>query len=215
MGFMTDRLYQYLLDHTREPPILRQLRDETASMHGGHMQISPEQGQLLSLLVELLQVESAIEVGVFTGYSSLAVALALPDHGQLIAFDKDATSMAVARRYWEAAGVQHKVTGVLGPAEGGLQELLDQGKAGTFQLAFIDANKRAYQRYFDLCLQLVRPGGLIVVDNVLYYGKVADPEAQDKITDAIRQFNSDLVKDERVSVSIVPVGDGMALCRVR
>ena len=107
------------------------------------------------------------------------------------------------------------MTGVLGPAEEGLQELLDQGKAGTFHLAFIDANKRAYQHYFDLCLQLVRPGGLIVVDNVLFYGKVADPEVQDKITAAIRQFNSDLVKDERVSVSIVPVGDGMALCRVR
>jgi predicted O-methyltransferase YrrM len=108
-----------------------------------------------------------------------------------------------------------QVTGILGPAEEGLQELLDQGKAGNFQLAFIDANKRAYQQYFDLCLKLVRPGGLIVVDNVLFYGKVADPEVQDKITVAIRQFNDALIKDERVSVSIIPVGDGMALCRVR
>lgn len=212
---MPDNVYKYLLQHTREPPILRQLRQETATMHGGHMQISPEQGQLLALLVELLGVRLAIEVGVFTGYSSLAVALALPADGQLYAFDRDPGTMAVAQRYWEAAGVAHKVLPKVAPALDSLQQLLDSGQAGRFDLAFIDANKRDYPRYYELCLQLVRPGGLIAVDNVLFYGKPADASITDKATVAIRDFNAALLRDERISLSIVPIGDGMALCRKR
>eukprot|EP00878_Enallax_costatus_P038086 GHUV01043237.1.p1 GENE.GHUV01043237.1~~GHUV01043237.1.p1 ORF type:complete len:214 (+),score=24.61 GHUV01043237.1:466-1107(+) len=205
----------YLLSHTREPEILAELRKETASMHGGHMQVAPEQGQLLALVVELLGVTSAIEVGVFTGYSSLAVALALPDDGRLVAFDRDAKTMAVAQRYWEKAGVAHKVDGRLGPAVDGLQELVQQEGEHSFDMAFVDADKRGYQAYFDLCLRLVRPGGLIAVDNVLFYGKVADPGAQDKATMALKKFNDALMVDERVTFSIVPIGDGMALCRKR
>ncbi|GBF94855.1 caffeoyl- O-methyltransferase [Raphidocelis subcapitata] len=214
-GNMTDRLYTYLLAHTREPPILRRLREETAGMHGAQMQISPEQGQFMGLLTELLGVRRALEVGVFTGYSSLAVAMALPPDGRLVALDKDAKSMEVARRYWREAGVGHKVDSRLAPADESLAALLAEHGPGSFDFAFIDADKRAYPRYFEACLQLVRPGGLIAVDNVLFYGKVADEQVQDKATVALREFNSSVLSDPRVSLSIVPVGDGMALCRKR
>eukprot|EP00879_Flechtneria_rotunda_P028167 GHRR01030249.1.p1 GENE.GHRR01030249.1~~GHRR01030249.1.p1 ORF type:complete len:181 (+),score=58.33 GHRR01030249.1:444-986(+) len=179
------------------------------------LQTAPEQGQLLALLVELLGVQSAIEVGVFTGYSSLAVALALPESGKLVAFDKEPTTMEVAQKYWDKAGVAHKVDSRLGPALERLQELLNEQGKSSFDMAFIDADKRCYQSYFELCLKLVRPGGLIAVDNVLFYGKVADPAVQDKATVALKEFNQRLLADARVSYSIVPIGDGMALCRKR
>eukprot|EP00775_Hariotina_reticulata_P001289 gene1289-1630_t len=182
-------------------------------MRGAQMQIAPEQGQLLALLVELLGVQKAIEVGVYTGYSSLAVALALPANGRLVAFDRDAKTLAVAQRYWRRASVEGKIQICLGPAISGLQQLLDQEGSESFDMAFIDADKRGYQAYFELCLQLVRPGGLIAVDNVLFYGKVADPAADDKATLSLRAFNDSLLVDQRVSFSIVPIGDGMALCR--
>ncbi|KAF8066258.1 mdmC [Scenedesmus sp. PABB004] len=212
---MTPALYAYLLAHTREHPLLAQLRAETAARHGGHMQVAPEQGQLLALLAELLGARRVIEVGVFTGYSSLAVALALPPDGELVALDRDADSMAVAQRYWDAAGVGGVVRPVLGPAAASLDALLASGGAGRYDLAFIDADKRSYAAYFEQCLALVRAGGLIAVDNVLFYGKVADPGAADKATVALRAFNDALAADARVSVAVVPVGDGMALCRKR
>lgn len=167
----------------------------------------------LRLFVTFFCSAGGVQVGVYTGYSSLAVALALPAGGRLAAFDRDAKTLAVAQRYWTRAGVEGKVQSCLGPALDGLQLLLDQEGKDSFDMAFIDADKRGYQAYFELCLQLVRPGGLIVVDNVLFYGKVADPVAGDKATLSLRAFNDSLLADERVSYSIVPVGDGMALCR--
>ncbi|KAI8464284.1 MAG: O-methyltransferase [Monoraphidium minutum] len=212
---MSGELYAYLLQHTREPQVLRDLREETSAMRGANMQVSPEQGAFMSLLVELMGVRRAVEVGVFTGYSALAVAMALPPDGRLVACDRDARTMEVAQRYFQAAGVAHKVDARLAPAEDTLARLLEEGGEGAYDFAFIDADKRAYGRYFELCLRLVRRGGLIAVDNVLWYGKVADEEVQDKATAALREFNTALVGDGRVTLSIVPVGDGMALCRKR
>uniref|UniRef100_A0A7S3QL53 Caffeoyl-CoA O-methyltransferase n=2 Tax=Dunaliella tertiolecta TaxID=3047 RepID=A0A7S3QL53_DUNTE len=208
-------LYDYLLKHTREAELLAALRKETHDMHGRHMQITPEQGQLLALLVELMGAQKAIEVGVFTGYSALAVALALPEAGKLVALDRDARSMAVAKKYFKAAGVENKVVDIVGPAMDSLESLLEAEGPNTFDFAFLDADKRAYQQYFELLLQLIRPGGLIAVDNVLFYGKVADPTVEDKATAALRAFNDQVINDQRVSLSIIPVGDGMALCRKR
>jgi len=212
---MTADVYAYLLKHTREPEVLAKLRAETASVHGSHMQITPEQGQLLALLVEVTGAKKAIEVGVFTGYSSLAVAMALPPGGKLVALDKDAGTMAMARRYWQEAGVADKVVDMLGPALDSLNKVLETEGPDSYDFAFIDADKRVYWQYYELLLKLVRPGGLIVVDNVLFYGKVADPNVTDKATAALRDFNERVMKDERVSLSIIPVGDGVALCRKR
>ncbi|KAF5833981.1 O-methyltransferase [Dunaliella salina] len=198
---MDSVLYDYMLKHTREAEVLAALRKETHDMHGRHMQITPEQGQLLALLVELMGAQRAIEVGVFTGYSALAVALALPETGKLVALDRDARSMAVVD--------------IVGPAIDSLESLLQADGPNTYDFAFIDADKRAYQHYFELLLQLIRPGGLIAVDNVLFYGKVSDPTIEDKATQALRKFNDQVINDQRVSLSIIPVGDGMALCRKR
>ncbi|KAG1662959.1 hypothetical protein FOA52_006712 [Chlamydomonas sp. UWO 241] len=212
---MTTELYSYLLAHTREPEVLKELRDETAAMLGSHMQITPDQGQMLALLVQLMGARRAIEVGVFTGYSSVAVAMALPETGKLYALDKDDRSMGVARKYWAKAGVQHKVVERLGPALGSLERMLEEEGPDSFDVAFIDADKRAYWQYYELLLKLVRPNGLIVADNVLFYGKAAAPEASDKAAQALAEFNAKLLVDERIDLSIVPVGDGMALCRKR
>lgn len=213
---LDDALHRYLLDvSVREPDVMRRLREETAGMAEASMQIGPEQGQLMALLVELLGAERTIEVGTFTGYSALAVARALPDHGRLIACDVSEEWTAIGRRYWKEAGQDHKIDLRLGPALDTLDQLLAEGRAGAFDFAFIDADKENYAAYYERCLALVRVGGLIAVDNTLWSGKVADPAVTDDDTGAIRAFNRGLADDDRVSLSLVPIGDGLTLARKR
>lgn len=210
---VTPSLYEYMLSVSlREPPLLEQLRRETEVMPHASMQISPEQGQLMGLLVRMLAAKRTLEVGVFTGYSSLSVALALPEDGRIVACDVSEEYTAVARRYWQAAGVEHKIDLRLAPALETLSQLVDDpSNHGTFDFAFIDADKVNYQAYFDASLTLLRPGGVIAVDNVLWGGDVADPQVIDEDTQAIRQFNSTLHTDQRVDISLAPIGDGLFL----
>lgn len=209
-------LYDYVLSVSlREPDILRQLREETALLPGARMQVAPEQGQFMALLVQLLGATKTIEVGVFTGYSSLSVALALPPNGKIVACDVSEESTAVARRYWEAAGVADKIDLRLAPAIETLDQLLATGQAETFDFAFIDADKGNYEGYYERSLQLVRPGGLIAIDNVLWSGQVANPQVQDKQTEAIRALNKKLHNDERIRLSLLPIADGLTLALKR
>jgi len=213
---LTDSLYDYLLSVSlREPDLLRQLREETAKDPSARMQISPEQGQFMALLARLMGARRCLEIGVFTGYSSLAVALALPDDGRILACDVSERWTAVARRYWAAAGVAHKIELRLAAALETLERLLGSGAAGTFDFAFIDADKENYVGYYERVLELLRPGGLVVVDNTLWSGRVADPENAEADTVAMRHFNEHLHRDERVDLSLVPVGDGLTLARKR
>jgi predicted O-methyltransferase YrrM len=213
---VTDAIWQYLIDATvREPAVLGKLRDETSRMPSGGMQISPEQGQFMALLVELVGARRTIEVGVFTGYSSLRVALALPADGQVVACDVSEEYTNVARRYWREAGVDNKIELRLGPALATLNALIAQGERGKFDFAFIDADKSNYGGYYERCLELVRSGGLIAVDNTLWSGAVADPKKQDPDTRAIRELNAKIADDPRVSASLVPIGDGLLLARKR
>jgi caffeoyl-CoA O-methyltransferase len=211
---LSDSLYEYLLETSlREPLILQQLRQETAGMSNARMQISPDQGQFMGLLIQLMGAHRALELGVFTGYSALCVALALPPQGQLIACDVSKEYTSIAQRYWQKAGVDHKIQLQLGPALRTLDQLLQEGQTGTFDFAFIDADKQNYDLYYERCLQLLRPGGLICIDNVLWSGRVADPEAQDASTEAIRALNHKIHQDGRVILSLVPIGDGLLLAR--
>ena len=213
---LDDPLYDYLLSVSlREPEILLQLREETARLPNARMQIAPEQGQFMALLVQLLGATKTLEIGVFTGYSSLCVALALPPNGNIVACDVSEEYTAVARRYWEAGGVAHKIDLRLAPALETLDELLAAGQAGTFDFSFIDADKGNYEGYYERSLQLIRPGGLIAVDNVLWSGRVADSQNQDSSTKTIRAFNEKLHHDERVTLSLVPIADGLTLARKR
>ncbi|MDF5708451.1 MAG: class I SAM-dependent methyltransferase [Nostoc sp. S4] len=209
---LDNQLYNYLLSVSlREPEILGKLRQETASHPRGGMQISPEQGQFMRLLVQLIGAKKILEIGVFTGYSSLSVALSLPDDGKIIACDVSEEFTAIARRYWQEAGVANKIELHLAPALETLDRLLATGQAETFDFAFIDADKENYDGYYERSLQLVRPGGLIAIDNVLWSGHVADPQFQDESTQAIRALNEKLHDDERVTLSLVPIADGLTL----
>ena len=213
---LTPIIYRYLLDVSlREPEVLQRLRAHTAGIPYAHMQIAPEQGQLMALLVQLSGARRVIEVGVFTGYSALAVALALPADGRLIACDINEQWTAIAREYWQAAGMAEKIELRLAPALQTLDALLAEGQTGRFDFAFIDADKDNYIAYYERLLQLLRPGGLIVVDNVLWDGKVADPTNQEEDTVAIRAFNEHVCKDKRVTLSLVPIGDGLTLAMKR
>jgi len=213
---LTDSLYEYLLAVSlREPDLLRRLREETAGLPNARMQIAPEQGQFMALLVRLTGARRCLEVGVFTGYSSLAVALALPDDGRIVACDVSEEWTTVARRYWAAAGVVHKIDLRLAPAFDTLEGLLAAREAGSFDFAFLDADKENYPRYFGMLLELVRPGGLIVADNTLWSGRVADPANDEASTVALRRFNEQLHRDDRVDLSLVPIGDGLTLARKR
>ncbi len=209
-------LYDYLTSvSVREPAVLQALRRETAALENSVMQISADQGQFMALLVRLIGAKKTLEVGTFTGYSSLAVALALPEDGRVVCCDVSPDFTRVARRFWARAGVAHKISLGLGPAVESLQRLIDSGHAGTFDFAFIDADKSNYSNYVNLCHELVRPGGLIAVDNVLWSGRVIDPAEQDKDTLAIRALNEALHHDERFDLSLVPIGDGLTLLRKR
>jgi predicted O-methyltransferase YrrM len=213
---MDNRLYRYLLDNSlREPPLLAELRERTAKHPRAVMQIAPEQGQLMALLVELTGAKRALEVGVFTGYSSLWVAQALPPDGHLIALDIDPENTAVAREYWEKAGVADRVELRLGDATESLDALLAEGAGETFDFAFIDADKESYAGYYERVLRLLQPGGLLCVDNVLWSGRVADPANDEPDTVALRAFNRALKDDPRVSLSLVPVADGVTLAMKR
>jgi caffeoyl-CoA O-methyltransferase len=213
---LTDPIYQYMNDVSlREAPVLRALREETAALTQRSMQIAPEQGQFMALLVRLLGARRCLEVGVFTGYSSLATALALPQDGRIVACDVSEEWTAIARRYWEQGGVAHKIDLRIAPATSTLDALLQQGQAGTFDLAFIDADKTNYLAYYERTLQLLRPGGLVLIDNTLWSGRVADPVVNDPDTVALRALNTALLHDERVDLSLLPVGDGLTLALKR
>ena len=210
---LTDSLYDYLLSVSlREPALLRQLREETATYPEARMQISPEQGQFMALLARLLDARRCLEIGVFTGYSSLAIALALPDDGRVVACDVSERWTTVARRYWAAAGVAHKIDLRLAPA---LQTLESLAEAGSYDLAFVDADKENYLHYYEHALRLLRPGGLVVIDNTLWSGRVADPQNDEADTVALRSFNLHLHRDDRIDLSLVPIGDGLTLARRR
>jgi len=213
---MTDGLYSYLLENSlREAPLLKRLRDETAAHPQARMQISPEQGQFMQLLTRLVGARRCIEVGVFTGYSSLAVAMVLPADGRILACDVSEEFTSVARRYWKEAGVAGKIELVLAPATETLDARLKAGEGGSYDLAFIDADKANYPAYYERILKLLRPGGLVLVDNVLWSGRVLDADDRSEDTQAIRAFNQMLGKDERVDLSMIPLGDGLTLARKR
>lgn len=213
---LTDQVYDYLLEVSlREHPVLARLREETAELPLSIMQIAPEQGQFMRLLVQILGAKRCLEIGTFTGYSSLSVALGLPADGQIIACDVSVDFTEIALRYWAEAGVADKIDLRLGPAIETLDDLLKEGAAGSFDFAFIDADKENYLPYYERCLKLIRPGGLIAVDNVLWNGSVVDPEKTDADTLAIRELNEKLRDDERVDISMVPIGDGLTLARKR
>ena len=213
---LDDRTYEYLLAHSlREAPALAALRAETASHPKVNMQIAPEQGQFMQMLVRLTGARRAIEVGVFTGYSSLAVMLAMPKDGRLLACDISSVYTAVARRHWQEAGVADRIELVIAPAKATLDARIAAGESGRYDFAFIDADKGGYLAYYERLMKLVRPGGLIVVDNTLWSGEVANPENRDSDTAALREFNDILHKDARIELAMLPVGDGLTLARIR
>ena len=199
----------------REPDILKQLREETAKLSMARMQISPEQGQLMALLVQLMGAKKTLEIGVFIGYSALAVALALPVDGKVIACEISEEYTAIAKDFWGRAGVSEKIDLRIAPALETLEKLIIEGEAESFDLAFIDADKRNYENYYERVLTLLRPGGLILIDNVLWSGKVADPTITDKQTQAIREFNQKLHQDSRISLSLIAIADGLTLALKR
>lgn len=209
---LSEQLYGYLIENSlREPDVLGRLRKETLRMPMARMQIAPEQGQFMQLLVRALGVRRALEIGVFTGYSSLAVALALPPDGRLVACDISEEWTAIARRYWHEAGVADRIELRLAPALQTLDALIRDGQSASFDFAFIDADKAGYVDYYERALTLVRLGGLIAIDNTLWNGSVADPRRRDADTVAIRRFNRLVHGDERVLASLLPVGDGLTL----
>ncbi len=213
---LAEEVYAYLLSvSSREHTVLQQLREETALHEFSNMQISPEQGQFMTLLIKMLDARRIIELGVFTGYSSLSMALALPPDGQIIACDVSEEYTRIARHYWQQAGVSDKIELHLAPGMETLSALLCAGEAGKFDLVFIDAVKEEYQGYYEHALELIRSGGLIIVDNVLWGGAVANPDKQDAETRAIRAFNAHVHGDQRVDMSMIPIGDGLTLARKR
>ena len=213
---LTDHLYKYLVDHSvREHPVLAELRAETAKLPHAGMQIGSDQGQFMALLAKLMGARRCIEVGVFTGYSSLSVALALPPDGRIVACDVSEEWTAVARRYWEKAGVAKKIDLRLGRATTTLDRMLAEEGEGRYDFAFIDADKTSYLEYYERCLRLVRANGLIAVDNTLWSGDVADSSNTKPDTVALRAFNDALHRDERVDLALLPLGDGVTLARKR
>ena len=211
-----ERTYEYLVTTSvRETEVAERLREETQKLPMAQMQISPDQGQFMQLLVQLINARRTLEVGVFTGYSSLWVALGLPEDGRIVACDVSEEYTAIARRYWQEAGVAQKIDLQLRPALATLDDLLAKGEAGTFDFAFIDADKSNYDNYYERALRLVRDGGLIAIDNTIWSGRVADPNEKDDDTVAIRKLNEKLLDDKRIALSMLTVGDGLTLAMKR
>lgn len=209
-------IHHYVFENSvRDDELLKALREETAQDEMARMQIAPEQGQFMALLVNLIGARRIIEVGTFTGYSSLCMARALPEDGEMICCDLDPTWTDIAQRYWQKGKVDHKIRLVLAPALETLKSLLDEGQQNRFDLAFIDADKENYDHYFECCLQLVRPNGLILLDNMLWSGRVADPAVNDADTTALRALNSKLKQDDRIELSLLTLADGLTLARKR
>ena len=211
-NYIPEHLYDYILENTlRDNQRYQALRDETRDLPGAVMQISPDQGQFMALLIKLIGAERAIEVGTYTGYSSLVVAEALPANGRLVACDIDPEMPAIGRRHWESSGLAAKIDLRIGPASQTLDAMIAAGEAGSYDFAFIDADKENYGQYYEQCLELIRPRGLILIDNVLWSGRTADPENTDESTVAIRILTKQMQADERVDFSLIPVGDGLSL----
>lgn len=213
---LSDRLHTYLLANSlRELPLQRRLRAATQRLPRAGMQISPEQGMFLQLLVKLTRAKRIVEIGTFTGYSALAMALALPPGGRIVCCDVSEAWTAIARRHWKKAGVEKKIALRIAPALETLDALLARGHAGRYDFAFIDADKSNYANYYERCLRLVRRGGLIAVDNTLWGGSVADLRVRDADTRAIRAFNRKLHRDRRIDLALLPIGDGLTLALKR
>ncbi|HET7401632.1 MAG TPA: class I SAM-dependent methyltransferase [Usitatibacter sp.] len=213
---LSEPLYRYVVDHSGpEHPVLRELREATAGMKHAGMQIGADQGRLMALLVKLIGARRTLEIGVFTGYSTLAVALALPPEGRIVACDVSEEWTAVGRAHWQKAGVADRIDLRLGRAVKTLDDLLAAGEAGRFDFAFIDADKESYGAYYERCLELLRAGGLIAIDNTLWSGAVIDPAHRDADTEAIRALNDAIHRDERVDAAMLTVGDGLTLARKR
>lgn len=214
--FLSDEFYDYLIENSlREPDVLADLRRETAELEESDMQIAPEQGQFMRLMARLLGVRKCLEVGVFTGYSSLSVALGMQGEGRLVALDVSEEWTAIARRYWERAGVSDQIELRIGDASESLADLISEGQTGSFDMVFIDADKVSYDTYYERSLRLLRSGGLVMLDNVFRSGRVADPEVDDRSVRAIRRLNRKICEDDRVDVSVLPVADGLTLARKR
>ena len=213
---LSDELAAYVVEvGTREPEVLARLREETAAIPQHGMQIAPEQGAFLAILVELIGARRCIEVGTFTGYSSTAIALALPEDGQLVCCDVSEEWTSLARKYWDEAGVADRIDLRIAPAAETLDQLLADGEEDAFDFAFIDADKPGYDGYYERLLRLVRPGGLIALDNTLWGGEVLDQNTDDESTRAIQALNAKLAGDERITLCLVPVADGVTLARRR
>lgn len=214
--YLPDAIGEYILRTTlREPPVMRELREETAKMPNAGMQTGPDQVQFMQLLVRLTGARRCIEVGVFTGYSALGVALALPDDGRIIACDVSEAYTSIAKRYWDRAGVAQKIDLYLAPATQTLDECIAAGESARFDFAYIDADKTGYDAYYERCLTLLRPNGIVAIDNVLWSGSVADPKAADDDTAALRALNAKIGGDERVDASLLSIGDGLMVVRKR
>jgi predicted O-methyltransferase YrrM len=213
---LNKKVHDYLLGHSlRESSVCQQLREETRPMKMGMMQVSPEQGQFMAFLVELTGARKAVEVGTFTGYSALCVAQALPADGTLVCCDVSEEWTAVGKKYWEQAGVSDRISLRIGPAVDTLKAMCDAGEENTFDFGFIDADKTNYRSYYEHVLALLRTGGLLLIDNVLWGGSVVNPDKTDEDTEAIRGLNTFLHQDDRVSLSMLPVGDGLTLALKR
>ena len=211
---LTNALHDYLLAHgVRETPVMRRLREETAGHEMGRMQISPEQGALMALLAQSIGARRALEIGVFTGYSALVVADAMGAEGRLTALDINADYTEIARRFWAEAGVAERIELRLGDARESLAALRADGLDGSYDFAFIDADKSGYDTYYEQCLVLVRPGGLILLDNTFYMGRIAEPQRWQESGAVVDALNKKIKGDERVSMVMLPIGDGLTICR--
>ena len=211
---LADDLYGYLLDVSlRAPAVARRLRDETAGMPKARMQISPEQGQFMRFLIGIIGAKRAIEIGTFTGYSALSVALAMPDDGYMVACERREEFTKIGQPFWQDAGVADRIDLPIGKAVSTLEEMLSGGEGSTYDFAFIDGDKKNYINYYELCLKLVRPGGLIAIDNALWSGRLIDDTLDDPATNAIRTLNKNIRDDKRVDMSLLPIGDGLMLAR--